>query len=187
MDFKNIDEGHAQDEQKLHFYYNREERIARAPKNVQDYYAGKGPRPVKGLFRSLFANKGNRFMFSTVAILAAFVWIYSFIQKREGIQIAGTKVEVSAFSYADEVYASLKLNAFQDDAKFNGEKRAVYVKFYAIETSSTICDEKELFGEYDGTETFFRTKFSDYDIIKIQVELSLGDETKEIVVPVEKK
>ena len=96
MDFKNIDEGHAQDEQKLHFYYNREERIARAPKNVQDYYAGKGPRPVKGLFRSLFANKGNRFMFSTVAILAAFVWIYSFIQKREGIQIAGTKVEVSA-------------------------------------------------------------------------------------------
>ncbi len=187
MDFKKIDEGFADGEENLHFYYNREERIAKAPKNVQDYYAGKGAQPVKGLFRSLFSNKGNRFMFGTVAILAAFVWIYSFMQKREGIQIADTKVEVSAFSYADEIFASVKLNKLEDDSEFKDKVLPVSVKFSAIENNSAICDEKELFGEYKGEEVFFRTKFSNYDIIKIQVTLFVGNENKEITVPVEKK
>ena len=38
--FKNVEEMRPDGEQPLHFYYNREERIARAPEIVKAYYRG---------------------------------------------------------------------------------------------------------------------------------------------------
>ena len=81
MDFDKIDEGHPDykpGEEPFHFFYNREERIARAPHIVQEYYAGRGPRPVKGLFRNLVSTKGNRFMLSSIVVFAAFLCIFCF-------------------------------------------------------------------------------------------------------------
>ena len=44
--FPKVEEGRPEGEQPLHYFYNREERIAHAPQNVKDYYAGK-MQPVR--------------------------------------------------------------------------------------------------------------------------------------------
>ena len=39
--FEDVDEGHGENEEKLVFRYNREERLRGAPQIVRDYYDGK--------------------------------------------------------------------------------------------------------------------------------------------------
>ena len=59
--FEDVDEAHADGEEKIVFRYNREERIAKAPKIVQDYYAGK-MKPLRG-FQALYKKKSNLYVF----------------------------------------------------------------------------------------------------------------------------
>ena len=61
MDFSNMDEGHEDGKEALHYYFNHEERIKRAPKIVRDYYSGEGIQSPKGILKSLVAPKANRF------------------------------------------------------------------------------------------------------------------------------
>lgn len=186
MDFDKIDEGHpdyAPGEEPLHFFYNRENRIARAPHIVQEYYAGRGPRPVKGLFRVLVSTRGNRFMLSSIVVFAAFLWIFSFFSGRNAFQIAGAKASLSAFSYEETVYATFSMkgadaeSAEKDSASFL--QIPVSAVFTAIESSGSECAREERSGVYTGEELFIRTKFTDYDIIKVCCEVTAASETKQ--------
>ena len=183
MDFDKIDEGHPDykpGEEPFHFFYNREERIARAPHIVQEYYAGRGPRPVKGLFRNLVSTKGNRFMLSSIVVFAAFLWIFSFFSGRNASKIAGTSASLSAFSYEESVYATLRFDGLEE--KSSGSENVIQIPisvvFSAVESSGAECDRAEVSALYEGKELFVRTKFTDYDIIKIRCEVTAAVETK---------
>ena len=67
--FEDVEEFVPDDEadKKLKYYYNREERIAKAPQLVKDYYAGK-MKPVRG-FR-IFFTKQNRYIFFALIFFA---------------------------------------------------------------------------------------------------------------------
>lgn len=201
MDFNKVDEGHpdyAPGEEPLHFFYNREERISKAPLIVQEYYAGRGPRPVKGLFKSLFSTRGNRFMFSSIIVFAAFIWIFSFISGRNVSRIGGTTVALSAFSYDDSIYSSIKFDALKmnsdsskKDLKSNQESSKmiqipVQVVFIAYESSGMECDRKIIDDVFVGDELFIRTIFSDYDIIKVSCEVTMGVESKKFDAKIER-
>jgi len=46
--FENVEEGYPDKEKPVKFYYNREERIAKAPEIVKKYYRGE-MKPVRGI------------------------------------------------------------------------------------------------------------------------------------------
>ena len=87
--FEDVEEIVPDDEadKKLKFYYNREERIARAPKLVQDYYNG-NLKPVRG-FR-IFLTKQNRYIFFALIFFVGATWIYNGLNKtRAGTTLPG--------------------------------------------------------------------------------------------------
>lgn len=186
----------------LHFFYNREERLKHAPQIVRDYYEGKSGRPVKGLFRVLVATRTNRFMLVSVVLFAAFVWFYSAFSERKSADFLGAPAALSAFSYEDSVYASLKFGRRTQKSTGNGwnlrtQKKVtakdmpsvfpVSVIFFAIDNTGNVISEEEASGVYEGEELFIRTRFSDYDIIKVKALVTSGGEQKEFSVSVEKR
>ena len=186
MDLKGLNEGFAEGEEPLHFYYNRDERIARAPKIVQDYYAGKWDCRRKGLFKALFANRGNRFMFAGLVIFMAFIWIYSFISARTALSLVGTTAEISAFSYEETVYVSFKLNERKkkpEDACSDPIKMNVVITAYDSDSAACNVYEEDII--YDGSEVFVRTRFSDYDVMAVVAEVRFGSEYKKFAARVD--
>ena len=110
MNFKNIDEGHQDDSENIHFLYNREERLKNAPKIVQDYYAGKVfnyDTGVKGLFKSLVSTKTNRFLLISIILFLACIYLFSFLSKNQNSTACGFPVQFESFSYNERIYVSL--------------------------------------------------------------------------------
>lgn len=210
MDFKNIDEGHPAEpenpENVFRFYYSREERLKNAPQSVKDFYAGK-MAPKKGLFKVLVATPGNRFMLSSIVVFVAFIWIFSFFSSRNEKRFLGTECELTAFSFEDSVYASLEFKENPDwfsDRKKSSEEPSgnfpedsaaeknhaqipVRVLFQAYDSSGLVADKAEVFDVYSGEVLFIRTKFSDYDIIKVSASVEAGTEEKDFEARIQRR
>ena len=163
-------------DKKLVFRYNREERIAKAPKVVQNYYDGK-MKPVRG-FR-IFLTKENRYIFFALIFFVGAAWIYTGLNKtRAGTTIAGVNFELTAFSYEEEVYVSLQMKRSKN-AK-SSAPLAVNVDFFAIDPNNQVGDKRNGQTIYDEGEKYIRTKFTDYDIIRVDVILNVEGNEKEL-------
>jgi len=163
-------------EKPLKFYYNREERIARAPKLVQDYYNGK-MKPVRG-FRIFFTPQ-NRYIFFALIFFVGASWIYTGLNKtRAGTTLQGVNFELTAFSYEEEVYVSLQMKRSKN-AK-NNMPLPVEAEFFAIDPNNQVGDKRQGQLVYDEGEKYIRTKFTDYDIIRVDVILNAGGTEKEL-------
>lgn len=187
MDFSKTDEGHTDGEENLVFYYNREERIKRAPSIVQRYYNSEGEFGMKrGLFRSLVATKANRIMLVTLGFLFAVVLFIGLFAKYEEGSLAGVPVELGAFSFEDTVYVSV--HCAVPGKKFTGSLplplKAV-VSFYNIDEQ--LLETQELSGKYEGNELFLRTTIRDYDIMRITAVVSMADTSVELKAQVLKR
>lgn len=181
--------GGEENSENLVFRYNREERIKRAPKIVQDYYAGK-LAPTKGLFKVLVATKFNRMMLLTVALCFAVVVIVKTFSNRPSLAVAaGFELELSAFSYDESVYAQIKIHPLKkslQDKNFDLEK---YVKDQK-KALATFCfvdvDGQEIAkiqgsGEIQKNAFFIRTNSPDYDIIKVVAQVDILGESASLV------
>ena len=163
-------------DKKLKFYYNREERIAKAPQLVKDYYEGK-LKPVRGF--KIFLTKENRYIFFALIFFVGAAWIYTGLNKtRAGTTIAGVNFELSAFSYEEEVYVSLQMKRSKK-AK-SSAPLAVNADFFAIDPNNQVGDKRSGQMVYDEGEKYIRTKFTDYDIIRVDVILNAGGTEKEL-------
>ena len=163
-------------EKPLKFYYNREERIAKAPQLVKDYYDGK-LKPVRG-FR-IFLTKQNRYIFFALIFFVGAAWIYTGLNKtRAGTTLAGINFELTAFSYEEEVYVQLKMK--RSSRSRETAPVAVGAEFFAIDPNRQVGDKREGQLVYDEGEQYIRTKFTDYDIIRVDVILNAGGEEKEL-------
>lgn len=174
--FEDVEEIKPDGEQPLHFYYNHEERLARAPKSVQDYYAGKmkTPRGFKVLF-----NKQNRFVFLALIVVVAFGWVNSGTTRlRRYSQIAGINVEASAFSYEEEVYVSVQFKRSSKSKDLT--PKMINADICVIDPNNNAGDRQKHSIIYNEGEEYIRTKFSDYDIVRVDITLSVDGETKEI-------
>ena len=160
----------------LKYYYNREERIAKAPKLVQDYYNG-NLKPVRG-FR-IFLTKQNRYIFFALIFFVGATWIYTGLNRtRAGTTLAGINFELTAFSYEEEVYVQLKMkrsSRSRETAPIN-----VAADFFAIDPNRQVGDKREGQLVYESDEQYIRTKFTDYDIIRVDVILNAGGHEKEL-------
>ena len=185
----------AGDSGELHFHYNREERIKRAPKIVQDYYAGK-LAPTKGLFRVLVATKFNRMMLLTVALCFAVVLIVNTFSNRPSLAVAaGFELELSAFSYDDSVYAQVKIHALKKSLKDKNFDIDKFIKDEerALATFSFVdADGQELAKIQGGARIekkafFIRTNSPDYDIMKVAAQVEILGQKAELVSGVSRK
>lgn len=163
-------------EKPLKFYYNREERIARAPKLVQDYYNGK-LKPVRG-FRVLFT-KQNRYIFFALIFFVGATWIYTGLNKtRAGTTLAEINFELTAFSYEEEVYVSLKMK--RSSRSKNVAPVNVKADIFLIDPNNQVGEKRSEQLVYEEGEQYIRTKFTDYDIIRVDVILNAGGAEKEL-------
>lgn len=175
--FENVDEGHAQGEEKIVFRYNREERLKNAPQIVRDYYDGKN-RPVRG-FKVLWVNKSNRFILLSLVFFIAFVWIYTAINNtRNYANIDGTILELKAFSFQENIYTSVTISSKTADEKSNPV--TVTCEFFFINNDNQVIEKKQFSTEYKYGESSLATKASDYDIIRVDVIASVGGKEKEL-------
>lgn len=187
MDFRNIDEGHADGEEKLVFHYSHDERIKNAPEIVKKYYSGELQKK-RGFFRVLVATPGNRMLlFCLVAAVIVTGFIGFFGPSKNSSLVSGVPSELSAFSMGDVIYASVKLEKpikkFQEKYKSPTPVNAV---FNVLDAGNQILLTKENDEIYNGEELFLRTSFQDYDIFKVTVDVTIGGETKTLSCQVEK-
>lgn len=174
--FEDVEEIRPDGEQPLHFYYNHEHRIAHAPQNVKDFYDGKmkTPRGIKVLF-----NKQNRFIFFALVIVAAIGWINAGTTRlRKYTQIAEINVEANAFAYEEEVFVSLKFKRSSKSKDLT--PKMINAEVCVIDPNNNVGDKQRHSLIYEDGEQFIRTKFTDFDIKRVDITLSVGDETKEI-------
>ena len=181
MDFSNMDEGHEDGKETLHYYFSHEERIKKAPKIVQDYYNGEGIQVPKGILKSLVATKADRFGLFAIAVFCAFIYVYSLVSEKPYRKtLGGVEATLAAFSYADEIYASLTVRSGSD--KDDGAKSGMLaVRFSSIDEQKAIVGKSEDMQNYTGKELTVRTKFPDYDIVAVRAEIRFQGETKTLV------
>jgi hypothetical protein len=88
-------------EEGLTFYYNREHRLAKAPKDVQDLYKEKKPNRF-GFFTVLVADKPRKFIFLSIILICVMIWILAFMGYFDSsYTLDGNKINVSAVVYKD--------------------------------------------------------------------------------------
>lgn len=176
--FDGVNESKGQDdENKLHFFYNREERLKNAPEIVRKYYNGEN-RPVRG-FRVLVANRQNRFMLLTLLFVIAVAWIYSGLNNaRSGGNINGIILDAQAFRYEDDIYVNVK--ALNKKADENSSPHTVFAEVHGINSDNQVALKEELSIVYDYGEKYLRTKFPDYDIIRVDVLVNIDGIEKEL-------
>ena len=102
------------------FYYNRERRLASAPKAVQDLYEESKPGRF-GLFGALIADKPRRALFVTIVILCAIILIVSKMGLLEtSVILDGNRLDISGTYFEDTVIVLVKKTA-KDAQAYAGE------------------------------------------------------------------
>lgn len=174
------------EESRLKFYYSREERIRKAPQSVKDFYSGRIKAFKPGIFKALVATRGNRLML--VALIACFcvVIMLSLFDRRNEGSISAVPVSLSAFSFEDTVYVTLKFDSPSKRYRNDSEARFnVEIEFLDADKNTA---ERQVFTHvYTGKESFLRTTFRDYDIFNVAADISLGDESLPLSCRVEKR
>lgn len=173
--FKDVDEGHFDGETPIHYYYNREERIQRAPQIVKDYYDGK-LNPKRGL-KAIFEKPVNRFTFFALVFFVGFVWIYNGLINTKNItKINDIPFELTSVCINETVYSTVKIK--ENKKNINPQKIFVYVLY--INSDNIVQDKYELSCIYSGKEESLHTKAFDFELIRVEAVIKVGDEEKEI-------
>lgn len=182
------DEIRAEDEEVLHFYYNREERLKNAPQSVKDYYSGKF-KLNKG-FKVLVANKANRFVLIILIVCLVFVLFTTVLTSENTARIGNIDMQLSSFAFEDEIYVSLKINASDKKSGKKSEKKLTVpvemnVVCYDADKQPSLLQKIE--GVFTGDELFLRTKFSDYDILYVRADVAALGESRKLFASVQRK
>ena len=89
-------------ESELVFYYNREHRLSKAPKQVQELYEEKKPSRYAwlGFIGVLVADTPRKIMFFTIILMCVLIWLFSFLGYITSPRnLDGNLVNVSASFY----------------------------------------------------------------------------------------
>ncbi len=175
--FENVDEGHADGEEKLVFRYNREERLKSAPQIFRDYYDGK-MQPVRG-FKVLWVNKSNRYILLSLVLFIGFVWVYTAINNtRSTGKINNTLFTQTSFAFQEEIYVNIKVQNKKADEKSPPVK--VEAELFFINNDNQVIEKKELSLIYSNGEKSLTTKVTDYDIIRVDTIITAEGKEKEL-------
>ncbi len=176
MDDKKINE------EELHFYYKREDRIQRAPQIVRSHYDGTSEKPPKGFFKSLVHTKSSRFLLGSIVLLVIMILFATNIPiDRNTGTIADVPFELSAFLFDGAVYVTLK--GFETPISSD---MLISVYFRVLDSNKDIITYSSSHSFFDGNEKIFRTTFAISDIIQyVECDISMNKETIQLLTKVE--
>ena len=163
-------------EAELNFHYKREDRLKDAPTVVKKYYAGELPTAPKGLFKALVHTKSSRFTFmALILVLALVVALIFFGPKANQNSIGNTEFSLSAFSFEEKVFVSIKTQSKVNQTEI---EIPLELTISALDMEKQVVNQEKIETVITENEEFIRTIFTDYDIISIGVEV-LNTETQE--------
>ncbi len=169
-------------EEDLHFHYNREDRIKRAPSIVRSHYDGSEKLPPKGFFKSLVHTKSSRFLLGSIVLLVIMILFAVNIDiDKKSATILSIPFELNAFLYDETVYVTLTAS---ETSVANDLEVSVY--FSALNEQDIVQEQSSIHSIFDGNENFYRTTFTKYDILLIECDISLGDEMVQLRTKVQK-
>lgn len=172
-------------DEELNFYYTRADRLKRAPENVRQFYEGTAPKPPKGLFKALVHTSHGKFMLGAVALSLVVVLVVVFFGERANVKsAAGITFTLSAFSFEDSVYVSLKAH---ENKNAENLPLSADIIFSALSEEKQTVSRQENMLIYEGNEEFCRTIFTDYDIMSVHAQIRVGGESVALHTRVEKK
>jgi len=97
-------------ERDLVFHYSREHRLARASRTVRALNEEKPVRP--SLTKTLFANKGNIYIFSSIILICAMLGITTFLSKREqSVKVGGNTLVMTVIREEEDLVLSIRKTA----------------------------------------------------------------------------
>jgi hypothetical protein len=102
-------------EEELVFYYNREQRLSKAPLAVQKLYTEHTKKRGVNIFRPLIADKPRAMLFFTIVALCAILLMLSilgFIDK--AYTLDGNKLELSGIGFENTAIILIKKTAGKD-------------------------------------------------------------------------
>lgn len=99
-----MDKPETHEQNEIHFYYNREERLKKAGQLAQ-YAVSLHTRKKPGFFSALTATAPLKFLFFSILILALFIFGYQIYQNFEkSIQINGISYTVQTMIFDNTLY-----------------------------------------------------------------------------------
>ena len=175
-----------------------EERMKNAPKIVQDYYNGTGLKFEKGLFKVLVAKKSNRIIFLIMVFCFAILFITNNFSNKGNLKVInGYECELQSFSYDDRLFASVKIHPLKktktqlsNQEKKEGKTIAfpVNIVFYGISESGVQMEfQNDINGEIFLNSNIYRTDSDDYNVTDVIARVSVGDESGELSVKVNRR
>lgn len=169
-------ESFQENENALHFYYNREERIAKAPANVQEYYRG-GMKPVRGI--KVFFTKQNRYVTFALIFFVGVFWVYTgFNKSRDYAKINDIDCQIQAFSYEEQIFVSIGCKKNKKSTRTAPAK--IDAEIFFVDADNQLSYKTELGMIYEKGEEFLRTKVSDYEIVRVDAIINVDGIEKEI-------
>lgn len=193
-DTPNTVDGYAEGEEPLVFYHKRGEfRQYYSDEKLKDLAQGKN-LPKRGLFRVLVATKANRAIFTGMMMCIGLVFALSFLggKSNEAI-INGMFCDLSAFSFQDQVFASLEIRpSYKTKRAHRGpyKQQSFTVAYKVIDSDGAVSESSSqefLYDSPEGEGQFVRATFPDYDAAKVLCDVTLGDRTETLSVTIVKK
>jgi len=106
----------------LPFYYNREHRLAKAPKDVQDLYKEKKPNRF-GLITVLIADRPRKILFFSIIVICAMIWMLGLLGYFDSsYTLDGNKLKISASAF--EGTTIVVINKTIKNKNYNKNKNA---------------------------------------------------------------
>ncbi len=160
-------------EAELQFYYNREERLRKAPSIVQSHYDGTEKELPKGFFKSLIHTKSSRFLLGSIVLLIIMILFVTNVEMdRSSGTIKNVPFKITAFSFDSSVYVTLTASESETS---NDLLISAYLKGYNEQNEEVTHSTSHSI--YDGSERILRTAFAISDIIHyVECEITLGGE-----------
>lgn len=165
--FEEVQETRDDSEEQLVFHYNREERIKKAPRIVQDYYSGKIKGGGPGLIKALVATKANRFIFFAIVVFAAVIfWQSWFGNKNNKKNVEGIPLELVVSEIDD--YARVLIKFGENLPKYDySQGTDISGQIHYLDENRDEIKSEEISLNYCGDKIWIKTECSSYGIIKI--------------------
>ena len=114
-------------------------------------------------------------------MLMAVIVLLGIFNKTGEDKIAGVPVSITAFSFEDQIYTTLKFAETE-----NVTSGMITAEIAVMDSQSTIIDKKTYEQAYTGDELLIRVIFTNYDITRVVAVVKFNGEEKTIHTPVSK-
>ncbi|WP_407396889.1 hypothetical protein [Treponema sp.] len=164
------------EEENLVFHYERGSFRNREDQRTKDFATGK-IKMSPGFFKALVSTKGNKIVFFTMLICIGVVVFLGIFRRPETDVVSGIRCEITAFSFAGEVYASLEMENASN--KNDNVPVVLEVLLECINYEGAVADKYSENCSYgDSGKQYVRAVFKDYDLKQIRASIRCGENEK---------